>query len=106
MGHILSTGFCFSRQPSTFNPQDEDFLSNLSLENFAVHMVVSRILPSLNSSAINVRGKSKMSISGWPDLDTVTVGQWNRQVNCTKLVPHNNEMRTSMEIFSSRDLLF
>lgn len=53
----------------------------LSLEDLAVGMIVSAILPPLNSSAINMRRKSEMLVAGWADLDTVTISEWDGQIN-------------------------
>jgi hypothetical protein len=44
-------------------------------------MVVRAVLPSLNSSTIDVRRKPKVFISRWADLDTVTVTERDREIN-------------------------
>jgi hypothetical protein len=53
------------------------YLAYLSLKNLAVDMVIDTVLPPLNSSAIDV----KMPIARWADLDTVTVSEWDREIN-------------------------
>jgi hypothetical protein len=53
----------------------------LSFEDLAVDMVISGVLPSLDSSAIDVRRKCKQFVARWADLNTVTVGQRNREIN-------------------------
>jgi hypothetical protein len=57
------------------------YLAYLSLKNLAVDMVIGTVLPPLNSSAIDVRWKRKMPIARWADLDTVTVSEWDREIN-------------------------
>lgn len=52
-----------------------------SMEDLAVHMVVRRVFPSLNTSTIDVRRESKVSITRWANLHTVAVGQRHREVN-------------------------
>lgn len=44
-------------------------------------MVVGAILPSFNSSTVDVRGKRKFLIPRWADLDTVTIGERHREIN-------------------------
>jgi hypothetical protein len=53
----------------------------LSLEDLAVDMVVRVVFPSLNTSTINVRWKPKVFITRWTDLDTVTIGERDREIN-------------------------
>ena len=56
-------------------------LSYLSLKDLAVHMIVSAVLPSLNSSTIDMRRKGKLLIARWTDLNTVTVAERDREIN-------------------------
>ena len=44
-------------------------------------MVVGAILPSFNSSPVDVRGERKFLIPRWADLDTVTVGKRYGEIN-------------------------
>ena len=53
----------------------------LSLKNLAIDMVVRVVLPSLNSSTINMRRKPKELITRGSDLDTVTVTERDREIN-------------------------
>jgi hypothetical protein len=53
----------------------------LSLEDLSVDMVVRIVFPSLNTSTINVRWKPKVRIARWTDLNTVTISEWDREIN-------------------------
>lgn len=52
-------------------------LSYLALENFAVGMIISAVLPPLHTSTVNVRWKSKKLVARGANLDSVTVTEWN-----------------------------
>jgi hypothetical protein len=53
----------------------------LSLEDLSVDMVVRIVFPSLNTSTINVRWKPKVLITRGTDLNTVTISEWDREIN-------------------------
>lgn len=53
----------------------------LSVENLVVDMVVSAILPSFNSTTIDVGREPKVFIPRRADLYTVTVSERDRKVN-------------------------
>lgn len=53
----------------------------LSLEDLSIDMIIGAVLPSLNSSAIDMRRKSKVFVSRRADLHTITVTQRDRQIN-------------------------
>lgn len=53
-------------------------VSHLALEDFAVGMIISAVLPPLHTSTVDVRWKPKMLVARGANLDTVTVTEWNR----------------------------
>lgn len=63
----------------------------LSLKNLAIDMVVRVVLPSLNSSTINMRWKPKELITRGSDLDTVTVTERDREINYITSVKSSGE---------------
>ena len=63
----------------------------LSLKNLAINMVVRVVLPSLNSSTINMRWKPKELITRESDLDTVTVTERDREINYITSVKSSGE---------------
>lgn len=63
----------------------------LSLKNLAINMVVRVVLPSLNSSTINMRWKPKKLITRGSDLDTVTVTERDREINYITSVKSSGE---------------
>jgi len=55
--------------------------SYLSLEDLTVNMVVRAVLPSFNTTPIDMRRKPKVFIARRTDLDTVTVSEGYREIN-------------------------
>lgn len=52
--------------------------SYLALEDFAVGMIISAVLPPLHTSTVDVRRKSKKLVARGANLNSVTVTEWNR----------------------------
>jgi hypothetical protein len=54
----------------------------ISLEDFAINVIISFILPPFDTTTVDVWGERKEFVARWTNLHSVAIRERNRQINC------------------------